>query len=95
MLYNSPILYNQPSYSFLGNLLVYAPGLSAPVILNNISIEFSSNLDYSNSTVVGVVTVISNTAGTVSILVNPEQVEALVSASSVSINQYSEISIEY
>lgn len=95
MQYNDIIFYNQQNYSFLGNLLLYTPGLSAPIVLNDISIEFSSSIDHSNSTVIGVVTILSNTAGSVSIEVNPEQAAALVSASSVSINQYSEISIEY
>lgn len=95
MLYNENIQYNQPGLTFVGSLLIYVPEVSSPIILNNISITFSSDIDNSNSTTIGVVTIISVTKGSVSLEVTQDQASALIEASSVNINQYSEVSIEY
>jgi hypothetical protein len=95
MLYNSNIFYDEPGFTFFGNILIYVPELSFPIILNNITVQFSSNIDNSNSSTIGIVTIMSATKASISIQVNSEQASALISASSLNINEYSEVSIEY
>ena len=95
MLYNENIQYNQPGLTFVGSLIIYVPEVVSPIILNNISITFSSDIDNSNSTTIGIVTITSVTNGSVSFEATQDQASALVGASSININEYSEVSIEY
>lgn len=95
MLYNENIYYNQPGLTFTGTLLIYVPEISSPIVLNDILIKFSNDIDNSNSTIIGVITLISVTTGSISIEVNQEQASALVEASVLNINEYSEVSVEY
>lgn len=95
MLYNENIYYNQPGLTFTGTLLIYVPEISSPIVLNDILIKFSNDIDNSNSTTIGVITLISVTTGSISIEVNQEQASALVEASVLNINEYSEVSVEY
>ena len=95
MLYNDNIYYNQPGLSFLGTLLIYIPGVSSPITVNNILIQFGGNVDNSNSTTIGVVTIMSVTTGSISMQVNSDQASAIITASSLSVNEYSEVSIQY
>ena len=93
MLYNDTIAYNQPNYSYLGTLIIYAPSLSSPIILNNIAILIGGQEDYSNYTTIAVVSMEINPSGYVTIEVLDEDVSALISVESIGINNNSEISI--
>lgn len=93
MLYNDTISYNQPNYSYLGTLIIYAPSLSSPIILNNIAILIGGQEDYSNYTTIAVVSMEINPSGYVTIEVLDEDVSALISVESIGINNNSEISI--
>jgi hypothetical protein len=95
MLYNENIAYNQPGSTYVGGLVIYVPELSSPIVLNNIIIFFGENVDNSNSTSIGIVTISSIAESSISIEASPMQASALVGASKININQYSEISIEY
>ena len=95
MLYNDNIQYNQPGLTFFGTLLIYVPEISSPITLNNILIQFGGNVDNSNSTTVGVVTIMSITTGSISMEVSSDQASAIIEASSLSVNEYSEVSIQY
>jgi len=93
MLYNDTIAYNQPNYSYLGTLIIYAPSLSSPIILNNIAILIGGQEDYSNYTTIAVVSMEINPSGYVTIEVLDEDVSALISVESIAINNNSEIAI--
>lgn len=93
MLYNDTITYSQPNYSYLGTLVIYAPSLSSPIILNNIAILIGGQEDYSNYTTIAVVSMEINPSGYVTIEVLDEDVSALISVESIGINNNSEISI--
>jgi len=93
MLYNDTITYSQPNYSYLGTLVIYAPSLSSPIILNNITILIGGQEDYSNYTTIAVVSMEVSPSGYVTVEVLDEDVFALSSVQSISINNDSEISI--
>lgn len=93
MLYNDVISYNQPNYSYLGTLIIYAPSLSSPIILNNIAILIGGQEDYSNYTTIAVVSMEINPSGYVTVEVLDEDVSALISVESIAINNNSEIAI--
>jgi hypothetical protein len=121
MLYNDSISYNQPGVSFLGSVTISVPGLSLPILIGNINVFFSQEIDYSNSTNIGIVTVnyapsaivylendyssssalvsysISRTDATaqISIETDIQTANAIANASSISIDSYSDISINY
>lgn len=94
MQYNSNINYNSPNYSYSGTLIIYAPSLVSPIILNSIAILFNDlGEDYSNYTTIAVVSMDVNPSGDISIQVLDEDVSALVSVQSIAITNNSEISI--
>lgn len=92
MLYDDVIAYNQPNYSYLGTLIVYAPGLSSPIILNNIAVLLGGQEDYSNYTTIAVISMDISSTGVVSIEVLDENVSAIVSAQTIALGD-GEISI--
>lgn len=92
MLYDQNIAYNQPNYSYLGTLVVYASGLAAPITLNNILILIGGQEDYSTYTTIAVVSMDINSTGVVSIEVLDENVSAIVSAETIALGD-GEISI--
>lgn len=92
MLYNQNIGYSQQNYSYTGTLIIKAPSLSSPIILNNIAILISGSEDYSNYTTIAIVSMDISPTGIVSLEVLDENVSAIVSAQSIVI-QNGEISI--
>jgi hypothetical protein len=92
MQYNSSVGYDEPSYSYIGTLIVYASGLSSPIILNNIAILLSGQEDYSTYTTIAVVSMSVASTGVVSIEVLDENVSAIVSAQTIALGD-GEISI--
>jgi len=95
MLYNGPIAYNEPAISYSGTLIINAPSLLSPIILNNISILFGGSEDYSNYTTIAFITMDVSSTGVVSIEVLDEDLSALVSVESIAITDDSEIAIIY
>ena len=73
--------------------LIYASSLINPIILNNITIFYTSNEDYSNLTTIGVLSIDINPQGIVSIQVLDEDVDAISSAQIISVGASGEISI--
>jgi hypothetical protein len=92
MIYNQGIDYNQPNYSYLGTLVIYASGLSAPITLNDIVIILGGQEDYSTYTTIAVVSMDISSTGVVSIEVLDENVSAIVSAETIALGD-GEISI--
>jgi len=95
MLYNDTIEYNQPNYSYLGTLIIYAPSLSSPIILNNVNIQIGGGQeDYSNYTTIAIVSMDVSPAGIVTIEVLDQDLSALVSVESMTILSDSEVYIQ-
>jgi hypothetical protein len=92
MQYNSNIGYDEPSYSYIGTLVIYASGLSSPIILNNIAILLGGQEDYSTYTTIAVISMDVGSTGIVSIEVLDENVSAIVSAETIALGD-GEISI--
>jgi len=92
MLYNSNLIYNNPNYSYTGTLIINAPSLANPIILNNIVVFYATNEDFSNFTTIAVSS-IDITGNEISVEASDDQVEALASASIISISGDAEITI--
>lgn len=95
MIYNDIISYNHNNITYVGIVQINVPGISNPIILNNITVVISVTQDYSNATTVGYVTFDPVANGIVTIESTQSQAEALVSASTIYIDSISgEVSIQ-
>lgn len=92
MIYNSSVSYNDLNYSYSGTLIIYAPSLSSPIILNNITILTGGPEDYSNFSTITVISMNTSSTGVVSIEVLDENVSAIISAQTIALGD-GEISI--
>ena len=82
MLYDQNLAYSEPNYSYTGTLIIYAPSLSSPIILNNINIQIGGGQeDYSNYTTIAVVSMDISPSGLVTIEVLDQDLSALVGLS--------------
>jgi hypothetical protein len=93
MQYNDSIAYNQSNLSYLGTLEIRVPTLSLPIILNDINIVLFGDVDYSNSTTVGLVTINSISTGYVVIEATEDQATAISQSSTIFLNSTSEITL--
>lgn len=93
MIYNSSVSYNDLNYSYSGTLIIYAPSLSLPIILNNITVFFVGEQDYSNYSIVSFTTIDVDETGNITIEVLDEDVSALLSIESIGLTHNSEIAI--
>jgi hypothetical protein len=93
MIYNEAITYNSPNVSYDGTLIIYASSLINPIVLNNITIFYTSSEDYSNLTTIGVLSIDINPQGVVSVEVLDKDISAISSAQVISIGVNGEISI--
>jgi hypothetical protein len=93
MIYNEAITYNSPNVSYNGTLIIYADSLINPIVLNNITIFYASNEDYSNLTTIGVISMDISPQGIVSVEVLDKDVSAILSAQVISVGTPGEISI--
>lgn len=93
MKYGEAIAYNSPNITYNGTLAIYASSLSSPIILNNVTIFYSSNEDYSNYTTIGILSLDTSPDGVIFITVLDEDVAAIASAEVIYINADAEISI--
>lgn len=93
MKYGEAIAYNSSNITYNGTLAIYASSLLSPIILNNITIFYSTNEDYSNYTTIGILSLDTSPDGLISITVLDTDVAAIASAQVISINANAEISI--
>jgi len=93
MKYEEAIAYNSPNVSYNGTLIIYADSLISPIVLNNITIFYASNEDYSNLTTIGVLSIDVSPQGVVSIEVLDNDVSAISSAQVISVGVSGQISI--
>jgi hypothetical protein len=93
MIYNEAITYDSPNVSYNGTLIIYANSLINPIVLNNITIFYASNEDYSNLTTIGVISMDISPQGIVSVEVLDKDVSAILSAQVISVGTPGEISI--
>jgi hypothetical protein len=94
MLYNDSISYDQPGVSFLGSVTISVPGLSLPILIGNINIFFSQEIDYSNNTSLGIVTVSYSPSGSISMQSSYQTSNAVVSYSVTESESTAQLSIE-
>jgi hypothetical protein len=92
MIYNQPIAYNS-NVTYLGVLIINAPSISNPIIVNNVTFFYPTNEDFSNFTTIAVVSIDTSSDGTVRVNALDDQVAALVSASVIAITGTAEITI--
>ena len=93
MLYNTNITYNNPNYLYNGNLIITAQSLISPIILNNITVLYSLNEDYSNYTTIGVVSMDVSPSGILTLEVLDNDISAISSAQVIAIGPSGEVSI--
>lgn len=93
MLYNTNLYYNSSGVSYIGSLVITVPGISNPVILNNIKISFAGAQDYSNLTTIAVISIDVAPSGIVTIETVEENLSALTSIESITIYEGNVIGI--
>jgi hypothetical protein len=93
MLYNANLSYNNPNYLYNGTLIIKAQSLIDPIILNNITILYSLNEDYSNYTTIAVLSIDTSPNGILTLEVLDKDVSAILSAQVISIGTPGEVSI--
>ena len=94
MLYNDLISYNQPGINFIGDIKIIVPGVSSPILIGGVKVFFASEIDYSNSTTLGVVTVVYSSSGSISLGTGQQSSTALVSYVVSETDSTAQISIE-
>jgi hypothetical protein len=77
-MYNMGIAYNQDNATYSGTIIIYAPSLENPIILNNISITSVNQLNYSNYTTIAVLSIDTAPDGTITVSVIDETASALI-----------------
>ena len=77
-MYNMGIAYSQDNATYSGTIIIYAPSLENPIILNNISITSVNQLNYSNYTTIAVLSIDTAPDGTITVSVIDETASALI-----------------
>lgn len=93
MLYNANLTYDNPNYTYNGTLIIKAQSLIDPIILNNITISYTLNEDYSNYTTIAVLSMDISPSGVLTLEVLDKDVSAISSAQVISVGASGEISI--
>jgi len=93
MLYGSPIVYNQNNYSYSGNLYIYVPGNSNPIIVPEVSFFFAFNEDFSNLTTISVISIEIEGDSIITVIPENEDYTALLTAEVVYITGENEIAV--
>ncbi len=93
MLYNANLTYDNPNYTYNGTLIIKAQSLIDPIILNNITISYTLNEDYSNYTTIAVLSMDISPSGILTLEVLDQDVSAISSAQVISVGASGEISI--
>jgi hypothetical protein len=92
MIYNQPIAYNS-NVTYSGVLVINAPSISSPIIVNNVTFFYPTNEDFSNLTTIAVVSIDTSIDGIITVQALDDQVTALASASVIAISGTAEITI--
>ena len=95
MLYNDIIDYNQSGIQYNGTIVLIIEGISNPVILNDIKVNFGGKEDYSVASSIGVVSVDLAPTGVITIQALEKEGAALIQASEITIHSSTLISIQY
>ena len=95
MRYNDTIAYNESSVTYVGAVEIRVSGLSNPIIVNNLTVNFTNTVDYSNQTTIGFITINSVATGYIVIETDFQQAQAISNAEVININSASEVSIQY
>lgn len=77
-MYNMGIAYNENNATYSGTIIIYAPSLENPIILNNISITSVNQLNYSNYTTIAVLSIDTAPDGTITVSVIDQTASALI-----------------
>ena len=94
MLYNDLIDYSQSGIQYNGTIVLIIEGMSNPVILNDIKINFGGSQDYSGATAIGVVSIDVAPSGVITIQALQKEGAALIQASEITIHSGTLITIE-
>jgi hypothetical protein len=94
MLYNDIIDYNQSGIQYNGTVVLIIEGISNPVILNDIKVNFGGKEDYSVATAIGVVSIDLAPSGVITIQALQKEGAALIQASEITIHSGTLITIE-
>lgn len=86
MLYNDIISYNQTNITYNGTLILNVLGLNSPVIINNATVAFSSTIDNSNFTTMGIISYDIDPYGVMTFEVNQEQANAIAELQIINIS---------
>jgi len=92
MLYNQPVAYNS-NYTYNGTLVINAPSILNPIIVNNVTFFYPTNQDFSNFTTIAVVSIDRSVDGIITVQALDEQVSALSSATVIALTGEAEITI--
>ncbi len=95
MIYDDFINYNQDGVSYIGDVILKIQGISNPIILNNIKINFSGDQNYSSTTTIAVMSIDIAPSGIITIEALPSQGEAIVQATKINVLSNTSISVEY
>ena len=77
-MYNMGIAYSENNATYSGTIIIYAPSLNNPIILNNISITSVNQLNYSNYTTIAVLSIDTAPDGTITVSVIDQTASALI-----------------
>ena len=94
MFYNDLIDYNQSGIQYNGTIVLIIEGISNPVILNDIKVNFGGKEDYSVASSIGVISIDLAPNGVITIQALAKEGAALVQASEITIHSGSLITIE-
>ncbi len=83
MQYDNSLQYSESNYSYSGTLVITAPSLINPIIINNVSVITNTGIDLSNRTVIGVLDIDTSPEGVLTIEVIDENVSALYGVDSI------------
>jgi hypothetical protein len=92
MLYNQPVAYSS-NYTYNGTLVINAPSILNPIIVNNVTFFYPTNQDFSNFTTIAVVSIDRSVDGIITVQALDEQVSALSSATVIALTGEAEITI--
>ena len=95
MLYNDTIDYNQSGILYDGTIVLIIEGISNPVILNNIKVNFGGKEDYSVATAIGVISIDLEPTGIITIETLGKEGAALIQAKEITIHSGTLVSVQY
>ena len=93
MRYSDAIAYNESSVTYVGSVEIRISGLSNPIIVNNLIVNFTNAVDYSNQTAIGFITINSVATGYIVIEADFQQAQAISSAEIINITSAGEVSV--